>query len=142
VREVLKSIDPGPGDVVVTNHPAYGGSHLPDVTVIAPVFDAAGVRVGFVANRAHHAEIGGRAPGSMPAMASSLYDEGVAIPPRLIVRAGVPCREEIAALLADGPWPSRRISDNLADLDAQLAACADGAGALGALAGIHGGDGV
>ena len=67
VREVLRVLDPGPGDVIITNHPGFGGSHLPDVTLIAPVFDGAGERVAFVANRAHHAEIGGKAPGSMPA---------------------------------------------------------------------------
>ena len=56
----------GPGDVVVTNHPGFGGSHLPDVTVISPVFDGAGRRLAYVASRAHHADVGGIAPGSMP----------------------------------------------------------------------------
>jgi 5-oxoprolinase (ATP-hydrolysing) len=142
VREVLKAIEPGPGDVIVTNHPAFGGSHLPDVTLIAPVFDSAGKRVAFVANRAHHAEIGGKAPGSMPADARVLAEEGVVIAPRLLVAAGVPRLDEVESLLREGPWPSRRISDNLADLEAQLASVHHGVRAIGALAAAHGGETV
>ena len=140
VREVLKVIDPGPGDVVVTNHPAFGGSHLPDVTVIAPVFDAAGKRVAFVANRAHHAEIGGKAPGSMPADAKVLAEEGVVIAPRLLVAAGVPRFADVEALLREAVWPSRRIGDNLADLEAQLASVHHGADAIARLSAEHGGE--
>ncbi|QJE95412.1 hydantoinase B/oxoprolinase family protein [Luteolibacter luteus] len=139
VREVLKVIDPGPGDVVISNHPAFGGSHLPDVTLIAPVFDGAGKRIAFVANRAHHAEIGGKAPGSMPADARVLAEEGVVIAPRLLVRAGMPLLGEIEELLRDGPWPSRRIGDNLADLEAQLASTRHGVVAIERLAAEHGG---
>ncbi len=139
VREVLRVIDPGPGDVIVTNHPAFGGSHLPDITLIAPVFDADGERIAFVANRAHHAEIGGKAPGSMPADAASLAEEGVVIAPRLLVRGGVPLFEGVEALLAGAPWPSRRIGDNLADLEAQLASIHHGVHALEELAAVHGG---
>lgn len=139
VREVLRVIDPGPGDVIVTNHPGFGGSHLPDVTLIAPVFDAAGERVAYVANRAHHAEIGGKAPGSMPADARFLAEEGVVIAPRLLVRGGEPLFGEVDALLRDAPWPSRRISDNLADLEAQLASIHHGTHALERLAAEHGG---
>jgi 5-oxoprolinase (ATP-hydrolysing) len=142
VREVLKVMDPGPGDVIVTNHPAFGGSHLPDVTVIAPVFDLAGKRVAFVANRAHHAEIGGKAPGSMPADATVLAEEGVVIAPRLLVAAGIPRFAEVEALLREGPWPSRRIGDNLADLEAQLASVHHGTGAIARLTGEHGGEAV
>jgi len=140
VREVLKVIDPAPGDVIVTNHPAFGGSHLPDVTLIAPVFDESGQRVAFVANRAHHAEIGGKAPGSMPADARVLVEEGVVIAPRLLVRGGVPLFGEIESLLKDAPWPSRRIGDNLADLEAQLASIHHGSRAMERLAAGHGGD--
>ena len=139
VRELLKVIDPGPGDVVITNHPAFGGSHLPDVTLIAPVFDAGGQRIAFVANRAHHAEIGGKAPGSMPADARVLAEEGVVIAPRLLVREGVPFFGEIGSLLREGPWPSRRIGDNLADLEAQLASTRHGVLAIERLAAEHGG---
>jgi 5-oxoprolinase (ATP-hydrolysing) len=140
VREVLKVIDPGPGDVIVTNHPAFGGSHLPDVTVIAPVFDAGGTRVAFVANRAHHAEIGGKAPGSMPADAKVLAEEGVVIAPRLLVAHGEPRFGEVEALLREAAWPSRRIGDNLADLEAQLASAHHGTGAIARLAVEHGGE--
>ncbi|MDB6076927.1 MAG: 5-oxoprolinase, partial [Akkermansiaceae bacterium] len=134
VRETLKVISPGPGDVVVTNHPAFGGSHLPDVTVIAPVHAPDDSLLGYVANRAHHAEIGGMAPGSMPAGARCLAEEGVVISPCLLVRAGMPVWEEVTALLTGAEWPTRRLSDNLADLEAQLAACAHGAAALRTLA--------
>ncbi|MEK7953654.1 hydantoinase B/oxoprolinase family protein [Luteolibacter soli] len=140
VREVLRVLDPGPGDVVITNHPAFGGSHLPDVTLIAPVFDREGTRIAFVANRAHHAEIGGKAPGSMPADARCLVEEGVVIAPRLLVQGGVLRLSEIEALLREAPWPSRRISDNLADLEAQLASIHHGVRTLEELASVHGGN--
>ncbi|HEY1120020.1 MAG TPA: hydantoinase B/oxoprolinase family protein [Haloferula sp.] len=140
VREVLRVLDPGAGDVVITNHPAFGGSHLPDVTLIAPVFDQDGKRIAFVANRAHHAEIGGKAPGSMPADARCLAEEGVVIAPRLLVQGGVLRLSEVEALLRDAPWPSRRISDNLADLEAQLASIHHGVRTLEELATAHGGN--
>ncbi len=142
VREVLKAIDPGPGDVIVTNHPAFGGSHLPDVTLIAPVFDQECKRVAFVANRAHHAEIGGKAPGSMPADARVLAEEGVVIAPRLLVAAGTPRFGDVEALLREGPWPSRRIGDNLADLEAQLASVHHGMRAIEMLSAEYGGETV
>ena len=131
VREVLRVLDPGPGDVIVTNHPGFGGSHLPDVTLIAPVFDQQGTRIAFVANRAHHAEIGGKAPGSMPADARVLGEEGVVISPRWLVRGGEARLREIEGLLRDAPWPSRRVGDNLADLEAQLASIHHGVNGLG-----------
>ncbi|WP_193211794.1 hydantoinase B/oxoprolinase family protein [Luteolibacter marinus] len=139
VREVLKVVDPGPGDVIVTNHPGFGGSHLPDVTLVAPVFDAAGERIAFVANRAHHAEIGGKAPGSMPADAGVLGEEGVVIAPRLLAAAGEPRFGEIESLLRAADWPSRRIGDNLADLEAQLASIHHGVRGLEKLAEESGG---
>jgi 5-oxoprolinase (ATP-hydrolysing) len=113
---------PRPGDTWITNHPAYGGSHLPDVTLITPVFDHAKALLGFVANRAHHAEIGGMTPGSMPANATCLAQEGVVIAPRYLVRAGEPMFDDVAALLQAPPYPTRNLADNLADLHAQLAA--------------------
>ncbi len=139
VREVLRVLDPGPGDVIITNHPGFGGSHLPDVTLIAPVFDAQGMRVAIVAKRAHHAEIGGKAPGSMPADARYLLEEGVVIAPRFLVRSGIPQFTEIEVLLRDAQWPSRRISDNLADLEAQLASIHHGVHATERLCTEHGG---
>ena len=94
VRQVLKKIKIHEGDVIITNHPAFGGSHLPDVTLIKAVF-ANKKLVGYVANRAHHAEIGGRNPGSMPADASTLEEEGVIISPTYLVKKGVPQWEAI-----------------------------------------------
>ena len=152
VRRLRETLVMQPGDVVVTNHPAYGGSHLPDVTVVTPVFvpdgDAAGggaagtgaaaVLIGYVANRAHHAEIGGSRPGSMPPSATTLLEEGVVIPPMHLVRAGVPRWDDIRRLFEGGPYPSRAIEDNLADLRAAVAANHAGAAALRALAQEHG----
>ncbi len=138
VRETLRAVEIGPGDLVVTNHPGCGGSHLPDVTVIAGVFDEAGDCLGYVANRAHHAEIGGRAPGSMPARAGSLAEEGVVIAPRHLVRRGEYLGHEVGDLLRQAPYPSRRPADNLADLDAQAAACRFAVDGLEELARAHG----
>ncbi|MCP4709483.1 MAG: 5-oxoprolinase, partial [Planctomycetes bacterium] len=87
VRSVINQIKPRPGDMIVTNHPAFGGSHLPDVTLIQPVFYE-GQLIGYVANRAHHAEIGGVRPGSMPPRARHLIEEGVVIPPLYLYRQG------------------------------------------------------
>ena len=111
-----------PGDIVVSNHPAFGGSHLPDVTVLAPVFAEGENRpVAYLANRAHHAEIGGKSPGSMPASTNSLAEEGVVISPRLLFEAGKSRMDEIEKLLQSGKYPSRQPAENLADLSAQVA---------------------
>lgn len=142
VRETLAVLEIGPDDLVVTNHPGRGGSHLPDVTVIGGVFDHDGRCLGYVANRAHHAEIGGTAPGSMPAGAASLEEEGVVIAPRHLVRNGVHLGDEVGALLAGARFPSRRPGDNLADLDAQAAACRFAIDGLAELAREHGPDEV
>jgi 5-oxoprolinase (ATP-hydrolysing) len=141
VRELAKNSVMGPGDVVVTNHPAFGGSHLPDVTLAAPVY--AGDRLlGYVACRAHHAEIGGIRPGSVPPDARSLAEEGVVIPPTMLVSAGRPRWDRIERILTSGPWPSRMPADNLADLRAMLAAIIRGREALTRLAGNVGFDHV
>lgn len=134
VRETAKRLPPAPGDTWITNHPAFGGSHLPDITLITPVFGSRDELLGFVANRAHHAEIGGSSPGSMPANARCLADEGAVIAPAHLVRAGRGCFAEIESLLAAGPHPTRNLADNLADLHAQLAANRLGAERLLALA--------
>ena len=110
------------GDTVVVNHPAYGGSHLPDVTVISPVF-VDNQLLGLVANRAHHAEIGGKTPGSMPPDGSCLADEGIVIPPTSIESIG-----------DDFFKDSRSPADNLADLKAQVVANQYGVKALRKLA--------
>lgn len=121
VRECLRQMELQPGDVVITNHPAYGGSHLPDVTLISGLFDAEGNCLGYLANRAHHAELGGRSPGSMPADARTLVEEGVIIPPQYLVRGGADRFDAVESLLAGGPFPSRAVRENRIDLEAQLA---------------------
>jgi 5-oxoprolinase (ATP-hydrolysing) len=128
VRRVAEAMELRPGDVVVTNHPGYGGSHLPDVTVVTPVFsdgEAPPRLLGYVASRAHHAEIGGTRPGSMPPHARSLAEEGVVIAPRYLVRGGEADWEGMRAVLGDptpGGHPSRAVEENLVDLAAQVAA--------------------
>ncbi len=134
VREVAKVVAMQPGDTIITNHPAYGGSHLPDVTLITPVHDSKHALIGYIANRAHHAEIGGITPGSMPANATRLIEEGVVIAPQHLIRAGVSCLDEISALLTSSIHPTRNLADNLADLHAQLAANLHGEERLRALA--------
>ncbi|HEV2132213.1 MAG TPA: hydantoinase B/oxoprolinase family protein, partial [Longimicrobiaceae bacterium] len=138
VREVRKALPLEAGDVVVTNHPAFGGSHLPDITVITPVFDADGELLGYVASRAHHAELGGSRPGSMPPAARTLAEEGVVIPPTYLVRGGRARWKELHRRLEEGPYPSRTVEDNLADLRAQVAANHRGAELLRTLATQHG----
>lgn len=122
------------GSSFATNHPYRGGSHLPDVTVVTPVLDAAGAVRFFVANRAHHAEIGGIAPGSMPADSRSLADEGVLLQAFELVDGAGHFREvELRATLTRGPHPSRSPEQNIADLRAQLAANQAGVARLRAL---------
>jgi 5-oxoprolinase (ATP-hydrolysing) len=133
VRELVAHRTMNPGDVVATNHPAYGGSHLPDVTLVAPVHLDDRL-LGYVACRAHHAEIGGIRPGSVPPDAKSLAEEGVVIPPTLILEGGEPRWDRIERLLTDGPYPTRTLADNLADLRAMLAAILRGQEALVQLA--------
>jgi len=112
-----------PGDVVVTNDPYRGGSHLPDVTVVTPVHDAeTGRLLFFTASRAHHAEIGGIVPGSMPPFSKNLGEEGVLIRNFKLVDAGRSRFDELRELLLSGSHPTRRVDDNLADITAQVAA--------------------
>ncbi len=109
--------------VFVTNDPYRGGSHLPDVTVLTPVRDpASGKLIFFTASRAHHAEIGGILPGSMPPFSKNLGDEGVLIRNFKLVDAGVSREEELRQLLLSGSHPTRAVHDNLADIRAQVAA--------------------
>ncbi|NBD37120.1 MAG: 5-oxoprolinase [Verrucomicrobia bacterium] len=121
VRTVMQEFSFRPGDVLVTNHPAYGGSHLPDVTLVTGLFDEEQRLIGFLANRAHHAEIGGRSPASMPPDARCLAEEGVVLPPRWLVRDGTSRLDEVEALLREAPFPSRTPRENRMDLEAQLA---------------------
>lgn len=110
------------GDLFVTNDPYKGGSHLPDVTVITPLFTEGDTPSFFTASRAHHAEIGGIAAGSMPSGSTSLAEEGVLIENFKLFDAGNPRWEEFEAILGGGPYPSRNVADNLADVSAQIAA--------------------
>jgi 5-oxoprolinase (ATP-hydrolysing) len=127
VRAAL-AVQPKPGDVIALNNPYRGGTHLPDVTVVMPVFDEEGRRVLFnVAARGHHADIGGSTPGSMPSNSKSLVEEGVLIDNFLLVSGGQFREAELRALLASGPYPARNPDQNLGDIRAQVAACARGA---------------
>ncbi len=121
-----------PGDVFVLNAPYNGGTHLPDVTVIAPVFlgDSAQsppVVEFYVASRGHHADIGGITPGSMPPDSTHVDEEGVLLDNVVLVAAGRFLEDEMRAILAGGRYPSRNVDQNLADLRAQVAACTKGA---------------
>ena len=138
VRAVRQRIAIGPGDVVVTNHPACGGSHLPDVTVISGAFDSSGALIGYVANRAHHAEIGGARPGSMPPSATRLIEEGVVIEPQYLAKSDTPQFESVQLLLENALYPSRNVTENIADLRAQAAANRFGVEALEQLASTAG----
>ncbi|MFE9139297.1 hydantoinase B/oxoprolinase family protein [Streptomyces sp. NPDC007355] len=125
IKEVLRRRrdDLRPGDVYAINDPYHGGTHLPDVTVVTPVFDATGHALRFlVASRGHHAEIGGITPGSMPAFSRTVDEEGVLFDNWLLVRDGRLRETETRALLTGARHPSRDPDTNLADLRAQIAA--------------------
>ena len=115
--------DLGSGDAVVTNDPFEGGSHLPDVTVVTPVFVGdEGVADFFVASRGHHADLGGKTPGSMPPDSTDLAEEGVLIPAFRLVAGGRLAEERMRSLLSEARYPARCPDDNLADLVAMVAA--------------------
>jgi N-methylhydantoinase B len=123
-----------PDDVVVVNDPFAGGTHLPDVTVVAPVFARGAARpLGYVANRAHHADIGGMSPGSMP-LASDVFQEGLRMPPIKLVGRGKVVPDVLALILANTRVPAEREGD----LHAQWAALRVGGGRLRALAASRG----
>lgn len=131
VKEVIQRRGSGmrPGDTYAVNDPYHGGTHLPDVTVITPVFDTPGERESpadrvlfYVASRGHHAEIGGIAPGSMPANSRTIEEEGILFDNWLLVEGGRLREAETLSLLTDAPHPSRNPATNLADLRAQIAA--------------------
>jgi 5-oxoprolinase (ATP-hydrolysing) len=130
VQSVLR-LKPAPGDVYLLNTPYNGGTHLPDVTVVTPVFGplpargAARLRY-VVASRAHHADVGGIAPGSMPPGSRTIADEGVLLDGVRIVERGVFRETELRRLLGEGAHPARNPDQNVADLKAQIAANARG----------------
>jgi 5-oxoprolinase (ATP-hydrolysing) len=112
-----------PGDVYITNSPFRGGTHLPDITAITPVFDQAGREIlFFAASRGHHADIGGITPGSMPPASRTAAEEGVLIDAFHLVANGRIREGELRNLLSSGPYPARNPEQNLADLRAQIAA--------------------
>jgi 5-oxoprolinase (ATP-hydrolysing) len=110
-----------PGQSFVLNSPYAGGTHLPDVTVVTPVFQD-GRPLFFVASRGHHADLGGATPGSMPPLSTTIGEEGVLIEPMLLVDEAGFREQAVADLLSAGPYPARNIRQNIADLQAQLAA--------------------
>src|SRR5438552_182889 len=129
VRAALARVSMGPGDVVILNDPFAGGTHLPDVTVVAPVFLPGARRpLGYVANRAHHSDIGGMAPGSMP-LATEIFQEGFRLPPVRLVVSGQVVRDVLALFLANTRVPREREGD----LMAQWAALRVGADRLSTL---------
>ncbi len=113
-----------PGDVYVLNDPYHGGTHLPDVTVVTPVYLHAGDASAsfFVASRGHHADIGGSTPGSMPPFSKTIEEEGVLFDNFLLVRDGVLQEAALRSQLASGDWPARNPDQTIADLRAQIAA--------------------
>jgi 5-oxoprolinase (ATP-hydrolysing) len=130
-----------PGDAYVLNAPYRGGTHLPDITVVMPVFVAGDENPAwFVAARGHHADIGGITPGSMPPGSKTVHEEGILIDNVLLVDAGTFREADFRALLALGEWPARDPDRNVADIKAQLAACVRGAGELVRVAADYGRD--
>lgn len=144
VKEVIRRRGSSmrPGDTYAVNDPYHGGTHLPDVTVITPVFEtaeASGKRILFyVASRGHHAEIGGIAPGSMPANSRTIEEEGILFDNWLLVEGGRLREAETLNLLTDAPYPSRNPATNLADLRAQIAANQKGVDEVGRMIGNFG----
>ncbi len=116
-----------PGDTFVLNNPYAGGTHLPDITVVTPIFIGGDDPHFFVASRGHHADIGGVTPGSMPPSSRTLAEEGILLDNLVLVRQGVFQETAMRAVLTDGPYPARAAETNLADLRAQIAANAKGA---------------
>jgi len=132
--------EPAPGDVFVINDPAQGGSHLPDITVVTPVHSADGLLRFYVASRGHHADVGGTTPGSMPANSTCLEHEGVVFRGEKIVAGGRFDRDVVLAVLRSGAHPARAPENNLADLEAQIAANQRGLELLTALTAELGAD--
>ncbi len=120
-----------PGDAYVQNNPYNGGSHLPDITVVSPVFDEDGENIlFFTASRAHHEDVGGIAPGSMSPRGKTIHEEGIVLDNMKLVENGVFMTEQIHAAFSEGKYPARNIDQNIADLMAQVAANAAGASEL------------
>jgi len=136
-RLVLEKTPLEEGDVVITNHPRYGGSHLPDVTLLSGVFVKKKL-VGYVINRAHHAEIGGSRPGSMPPDATCLAEEGVVLTPFYLVKKGKVQWKTLEEKLTTAKFPTRSLHENIADINAALASLKTGQLALQKMVTTHG----
>ena len=115
-REMLKECNLRDGEVIITNHPAFGGSHIPDITLLAPVHDSKKRLIAYVMNRAHHAEIGGLYPGSMSSKASNLEQEGVVIRPQIVAKNGEILWDTVKEIFSSAKFPSRAFEQNKADL--------------------------
>ncbi len=127
------------GDVFMLNSPYCGGTHLPDITVITPVFTEDGkTQLFYVASRGHHADIGGITPGSMPAESHHIEEEGILIEDVQLVRKGIFLEEAVKQLFSSSKYPARNIQQNIADLQAQIAANEKGRLALHHLVGRYG----
>ena len=141
VRSVINANEGNirPGNVYVLNAPYAGGTHLPDVTVITPAFDEKGENILFyLASRGHHADIGGRTPGSAPPDSAHIDEEGILIDNFLLVGNGRLREKELRELLGSGKYPCRNIDQNLADLSAQIAANETGVAELRKMVGHYG----
>jgi 5-oxoprolinase (ATP-hydrolysing) len=139
VRTILKlrGQEMGEGDVYALNNPYNGGTHLPDVTVVMPVFHE-GRLLFLAASRAHHADIGGITPGSMPPDSTHIDQEGVLFDNFHLVERGSLREAALTELVASGPYPARNPVQNVADLQAQIAACRRGANELARMVGQFG----
>jgi 5-oxoprolinase (ATP-hydrolysing) len=135
VKTIIASGQPiEPGDAFVQNNPHKGGSHLPDITVVSPVFDDGGERIlFFTASRAHHEDVGGLSPGSMSPKGRTIHEEGVLLDNIKLVERGTFMTNRIEDVLRSGAYPARNIAQNVADLMAQVAANATGASELSKL---------
>ncbi len=130
-----------PGDAVALNNPYAGGTHLPDITLITPVFDETGGKIRFfIGSRGHHADIGGLTPGSTPPFSKTLEQEGVVIDNFLILAEGDFQEQAFRGLLAGTKYPARNPDQNVADIKAQIAANATGLAALNTIIGRYGWD--
>ncbi|MDO8418898.1 MAG: hydantoinase B/oxoprolinase family protein [Rubrivivax sp.] len=140
---IARNPDMRPGDVFVLNDPYHGGTHLPDVTVVTPVYlDDAPTPSFYVASRGHHADIGGSTPGSMPPFSTTIDEEGVLFDNFLLVRDGVLHEVELMDRLTSGRWPARNPQQTMADLRAQIAANEKGVQELRAMVAQFGRDTV
>ena len=130
-----------PGEAFALNNPYAGGTHLPDITVVMPVFATSEGKPDFyVAARGHHADVGGIQPGSMPPFSRTIDEEGVMLDALPVMAEGRFLEAETRAALTKSPWPARNPDQNLADLKAQIAACQTGAATVAAMIQAHGGD--